>query len=171
MICHECNKEMKESQETYHYTECGLDNVFLIGVCVCHCDCGESFPSIPNIVGLNSVIGRATIKSPEPLSGKEVMFLRKNIGLSAKEFIKKIGVNKSTFSRWEHGDQRLSKANDLLVRLIYATLKSLPAKDTRSLLEEVEKLTFKGKRESHPINIPINSLIGTQLPECGICSI
>jgi len=160
MKCHECNREMTESMGDYHYLESGLDNVFLKNVCLHTCECGESFASIRGVVHLNAFIGRTLLKKKGRLVAQEIRFLRKNIGLSAKMFIEYIGVNKSTFSRWENDKQNIDKSNDRIIRLIYATLKGLPNDEVMLLLDDVFKeINKKGRKWQ--INIP-PELLGQQ---------
>ncbi|MCP4346930.1 MAG: YgiT-type zinc finger protein [Desulfobacterales bacterium] len=49
MNCPICNSEMVCKRTIHHYTESGLDNVFLDGVEVCQCSCSEKIVSIPAI--------------------------------------------------------------------------------------------------------------------------
>jgi len=157
MICHECNSNMKESQEVYHYTESGLDNVYLGNICMHRCKCGESFPSIHNIIELNTVIGREIVKKPTSLDGREIVFLRKNVGLNAKTFADYLGIDKSTLSRWENNQQIIAKSNDRFIRLIYATLKGLPGEDIDNLLKEAAK-DFNKSKYGEKINISMDSI-------------
>ena len=72
--------------------------------------------------GLEREIGQIII-SKRPLRGKEVKFLRKILGLSLTKLVVKMQgmVDQSTVSRWEQkGDERLSPANESLMRSFYA---------------------------------------------------
>ncbi len=93
MKCHECNQEMKSHSDIYHYIESGLDNVFLEGVSINTCPCGEEIASIPSIIELNSQIGKSLFKKHGLLTGKEIRFLRKNIGMNTKDFAELIGMD------------------------------------------------------------------------------
>jgi len=164
MICHECNSEMKESQETYHYLESGLDNIYLEDIYVYRCKCGEFFPSIPGIIDLHTIIGQMIIKKSTTLTGKEITFLRKNIGMNARTFAEYVGIDKSTFSRWENGQQKLAKPNDRLIRLIYANVKGLSKNDIDHLLKEAVK-DSNGSESDERINIPVNPFFSQQREE------
>jgi putative zinc finger/helix-turn-helix YgiT family protein len=148
---------MSEAKETYHYTESGLDNVYINNVTVHRCSCGEFFASIPSVVKVNQVIALALIEKRSSLRGKEVKYLRKNAGLSAKVFAEHIGINKSTLSRWEHEKQIIDKANDRLIRLFYAGFKGLPHEEIQKLSKEVIKAIHSGGKEAR-INIPVNDI-------------
>lgn len=136
MKCLNCNSEMIYSEGEHHYTECGLDNVYLEGVGVCNCSCGEQFVSIPAMPELHSLIGEFILKKKSLLNGKEVRFLRKNIGLTATKLSKIIGVDNATISRWENNSQAIDKSHDRLIRLVYSNFKNIPTSEIKHLIEE-----------------------------------
>ncbi|MFP4381979.1 MAG: type II TA system antitoxin MqsA family protein, partial [Candidatus Sumerlaeia bacterium] len=108
MRCLLCKKgDLISNREEYHYTESGLDNIYLENIEVSRCSaCHEEIVSIPAMPELNSLIGLILIKKKSPLNGKEIRYLRKNIGLKANEVAELMGVDTSTFSRWESGKQK-----------------------------------------------------------------
>jgi len=166
MKCHECNKTMKPSKEIYYYTESGLDNVYLDNVVVYKCECGEEFASIPAINELNATIGLDLIKKQAYLTGAEIKFLRKNIGLNSKSFAEFIGINKSTLSRWENKKQEIDKSNDRLVRLLYANIKGIPQEEIQNFLKDTIRTIDNRKKKQKKIHIPIDSFIHGLHTEC-----
>lgn len=132
--CRQCREEMSASKEVYHYTECGLDNIYLGNIEMHSCVCGEKVASVPDSAEVNASIGLWLIKKRTLLRGNELKFLRKNAGLNAKSFAEYIGVNKSTLSRWENDKQSIDKSNDRLVRLIYANIKKISHEEIKNLL-------------------------------------
>lgn len=148
---------MAVSKEDYHYTESGLDNVYLGDVNIYKCQCGEEIASIPDLVEVNSAICHCLIKKRAHLSGEELKFLRKNAGMSAKSFAEYIGVNKSTLSRWENNKQCIDKSNDRLVRLIYANIKRMSQDEIGCLLKETIR-EIQDREQEAIINIPIEKL-------------
>lgn len=155
MLCHECNKKMKESIESYRYVESGLDNVYLNNICVYRCDCGEMMPSIFRVAELNSLIGENLINKPGRLTNKEIIFLRKNAGMKAKEVYHFFDTDKSTYSRWENGKQKPSKSNDMLFRLLYAHSKNYPKTKINKILNAGIKR--KPTDSDDIINIPLDT--------------
>lgn len=136
MKCPGCKTEMSCQEGKHHYEECGLDNIYLDGVEIHKCSCGEEIVNIPAITELQSVIAIGLLKKNSLLDGKEIRFLRKNAGLTAKKLGKFCGIDSSTISRWENGSQPISRANDRLVRIIYATIKGIPQEQINSILQE-----------------------------------
>ena len=126
MKCEPCKGETAiERNQRYHYTDCGLDNVYLenIDVRVCQA-CGERSPIIPRITELHATIGQAVALQNQPLSNKEVRFLRQHLGLKAKEWATYLHVDTATLSRWENGSQSIGVQADALIRLMYFVLLS-----------------------------------------------
>lgn len=168
MKCHECNLKMKEVHEDYHYLESGLNNVFLKNICIYKCDCGESFASIPAVIKLNGMIGLSIVKKKSRLNGHEVKYLRKNVGLSAKDIATYMDVNKSTISRWESGKQQIDKSNDRVLRILYAHFKGIPKDDVTNIIEDVFK-EMAHKDGNLPIYVSVESLISSQECFCPVC--
>ena len=155
MRCHICKKEMVCKKEDYHYGECGLNNVYLIDMEIFRCSCGEEIVSIPMVPELNTVIGKGLIVQKAPLSGEEIRFLRKNLGLTSKKFAKYLDINKSTVSRWESGKQVPSSTHDRLIRIVYAGIKGIDSKVLKKLIEvHFPEIDPKAKeKEAKPIEI------------------
>jgi len=136
MKCPICNSETIFARGTHHYTESGLDYIILEGVNIYECSCGEKIVSIPAIPQLHSVIGLGLIKKKSLLNGKEIRFLRKNMGLTATKLSKIIGVDNATTSRWENGNQTITKPHDHLIRLVYSNIKGISTDEIKHLIEE-----------------------------------
>ena len=101
----------------YHYTECGLKNVWLTnGYQVCEFD-GEKAVSITDAEQLHEVIGR-TLAAKSTLSAAEIRFLRKELGLSQKRLADLLGSTEQTVSLWERRG-RIPTGYDRLIRLLY----------------------------------------------------
>jgi putative zinc finger/helix-turn-helix YgiT family protein len=127
MKCRICkDSEMLESQENYHYRECGMDNVSIMGIAVRRCPtCGVIMPVIPNIEGLHDALANTIIKKDGPLTPPEIVFLRKSLGWSGTDFAKNMNCDKAQISKWEHGTVKMSKPYELLLREIVAIGKKI----------------------------------------------
>ena len=149
MRCPGCGKAMQKVDENYHFTGSGLDNVYLSGIPVFKCRCGETIARIPIMKELLETIGEAIVNKPAPLVGKEVRFLRKNVGLKAETFAKYLGVDASTFSRWENSKKQIGVPSDRLIRLCYASL--MGYEDFKRILDEF--LSLREKATTTRINV------------------
>jgi len=118
MKCQRCELgEFVESQENYHYRECGLDNVTLLGLTVRKCpECGNIMPLIPSIEGLHNSLAQAIINRDGALTPEEIIFLRKSLGWSGTDFARNMHSDRAQVSKWEHGTVAMSKPYDLLLR-------------------------------------------------------
>ncbi len=157
MKCALCGGELSCKQGIHHYTECGLDAVYLAGVDICTCPaCDEVFASIPNVPDLHARIGEKLLKKKSLLNGPEIRFLRKNLGLSAKKFARYLSVDHATLSRWENDKQEPTGTHDRLIRLVYASIKGLSAGHTKYLIEEAFTTIRPRKGRMPKIRIPVD---------------
>jgi DNA-binding transcriptional regulator YiaG len=101
----------------YRYTESGLTNVWLAnGYTIRKTKYGEGV-SIHDADGLHRALARALSDKPR-LTGTEVRFLRKEMGLSQRGLGELMGVTDQAVSLWERKG-RLPTTADRLLRLIY----------------------------------------------------
>lgn len=103
--CPNCDNFISSSVGTHRYTESGLESVYLENINIYECDCGLSIPSIHRVGRLNDLIAEKLLSKPALLAGNEIIFLRKNIPMSSTIFSRMIGVDKTTFSKWENEHQ------------------------------------------------------------------
>lgn len=151
--CYECGKVMQKKVITHRYRESGLPDVYLEGVYEFSCkECGTNFVDIPEPVQLHIVLAIAISKSPEKLTGPEIRFLRKEVGMTGKAFAEFIGVDPVTLSRWENdkGDANKEASNDRLIRIAFRVMMYEKLKTMLSWLEsQMERskvITFRHSR-------------------------
>ena len=101
----------------YRYTECGLDNVVIEGVSFVQDDVGETVVRIPNINGLHRAIAVAIVKRGMMMSGREMRFLRAEMGMTQAELAEMIHREPLTISRWERGETEIDANAETLIRL------------------------------------------------------
>ena len=102
---------------TYRYTECGLENVFIEGVSFVKDDNGESVIRIPNINGLHHAIAVGIVRRKAMMSGREMRFLRSEMGMTQAELGEMIHREPLTISRWERGETDIDANAETLIRL------------------------------------------------------
>lgn len=101
----------------YHYTESGLMNVWLLnGYTIRKTKYGAGV-SIHDADGLHRALARMLANKPK-LTGAEVRFLRKEMGMSQRGLGELLGVTDQAVALWERKG-RLPKTADRLLRLIY----------------------------------------------------
>ena len=140
--CHACgslNVKLQRGQ-IHHFTESGLENVFLVNVDTYRCpDCKEDFVSIPRPMELLNCIAEALLRKPGLLAGPEIRFLRKNRCMKLAEFAQLIGHTRVALSRWENGKREVSKAADRAIRLAYLANSNVSRKLREDLIEAIQK--------------------------------
>lgn len=103
-----------------HYTDCGLQNVWLangyrkeiiegIGECL----------EIDDIDGLHRLIGHDLVHYRKRLAGPEIRFIRIEMGLSQVRLAEALGVDEQTISLWERSKRRPTVAAERMLRLMY----------------------------------------------------
>ncbi len=72
---------------------------------------------IPDLPGLMAAVAVTRATEPLKLNGKEIRFLRKCLGDSAKALAERLDVTEETVSRWENGHLAIGNATERLLRL------------------------------------------------------
>ncbi|SOC02161.1 helix-turn-helix domain-containing protein [Rhodobacter maris] len=110
---------MQTHQEKYHYTECGLDTVYLLnGFEVTETPYGRGV-SIHDVDGLHRAIGLQLSEQSAPLSGREFRFIRHELDLSQKALAVLIGVDEQSIARWEKDKTKIPAPAQRLVGAYY----------------------------------------------------
>jgi putative zinc finger/helix-turn-helix YgiT family protein len=138
--CWSCEKPLKVIKgKPYHYTESGLKNIILHGINQYECTaCGEKAAEIPRVEDLHFVISKILVCKKTLLSGCEIRFLRKEMGLKSNVMAKILSVDPSTLSRWENAKGPVDESSDKLLRVIYMCWASEQRKEV--LFQDLLKL-------------------------------
>ncbi len=154
MKCPSCGKAMRATKRDHRYEESGLKNVVLRDTTVYECGCGEMLPELPQVGRLHQRIAEDLISKQSPLTGEEFRFLRKAMGMSAKELTRLLGVTAVTISRWENNKEKVGAQSDRLLRCLYLTRsKGLTAPKVSKMLQEVMCGIVEKKPKAEPIFI------------------
>ena len=86
---------------TYHYTQCGLDYVFLENGYVENETPYGKTTAFKNADALGLAIAVKSIVAPTRLRGQEVRFLRGMLDCSQVELASELGIKRLTVARWE----------------------------------------------------------------------
>ena len=136
MKCDVCGatliSERATARKPYPYVECGLPNVYLIGIELRSCPQHGESPVIPRMGELHCVIALSLIEKPGPLLGGEVTYLRKFARMQAKDFAARLRVSPETLSRIENSVQKMGASLDKLVRAVASAARDM--KEARDVL-------------------------------------
>lgn len=106
---------------SYPYRESGLDNVVLSGgVEEFHCErCGERSVAVHLEPQLLQVLVLALLQKPTLLTGAEMRYLRKAVGLSQAELSERLRLRRETIAERElRATPNHRPADDLVLRLV-----------------------------------------------------
>lgn len=132
-------KAANRSMGLYHYTECGLDNVYLANGYKCkETPYGEAV-YIEDLEGLHREIAHNLVTSKPSLNRKEFRFLRKELNLSQKAIGEIVGAQEQTVSLWERKEGKLPKYADLIIRFLYRDLEN-GSVEARKLIDALHSL-------------------------------
>ena len=101
----------------YRYTECGLDNVLIEGVDLLVDNASERCVTIPNVNGLHRAIACGIVRRPSGMAGKELRFLRTEMGMTQAELAALVHREPLAVSRWERGEGTIDSNAEALIRL------------------------------------------------------
>lgn len=102
----------------FHYTSCGLQNIYLVNGYQCHETAYGKGTSIDDLEGLHLVIAIRLIEYKPLLSGGEFRFLRKELDMSQKRIGELLGKTEQAVAIWEKKGN-IPKYADRFVRIIY----------------------------------------------------
>ena len=131
-----------------------MTNVQLVNVPVWVCPRKHEEIEIPAVTELHELLAYLIIRKPAVLSGPEIKFLRRRIGIQAKDFAQRIGLTPVALSRFETGSRQVGRRTDLLIKLAAAALiaardnKPFPA-DLALLVDSLEAWDIGAHRVRH----------------------
>lgn len=105
--------------EQYHYTESGLDDVWLRDGFHFHDDERGRTVSFEDVEGLHRAIGLYRAKERKRLTAKDIRFLRVECLLSQRALAAMLGVDEQTVARWEKGKAPMPVPAEASLRMIY----------------------------------------------------
>jgi putative transcriptional regulator len=103
----------------YHYTGCGLRNVWLRnGFIVRDTEYGKAV-AIHDVEGLHRTIGLHLVDRKPVLSGTEVRFLRKELDFPQSRLAQFLGVSENSVRGWENNRTAISRPAERMLRILY----------------------------------------------------
>jgi putative transcriptional regulator len=118
--------------EPYKYSASGLDNIYLLSGVTIEGSSYGPMVTIENLNGLHHAIGLYIIEKPEPMSGPEFRFLRKQMELTQAELAQMMRTTDQTVANYEKGKTAELGPADPFMRVTY--LLHIVPEDTRAEL-------------------------------------
>ena len=113
---------MKNKSGHYHYTESGLENIYLVnGFEITKMNDGDEEIFIHDIHGLHKAIAKNLIFKKGLLDGREIKFLRTMLDLSQNKLAALIGCRYQQILLWEKNRNKISRPVDRLLKVYLYT--------------------------------------------------
>lgn len=133
------------TEPLFHYTQCGLDWVYLAGGVIHRVTPYGNGIAISHADALHDAIFREIIRAPAPLRGQEVRFIRAYLDLSQEALGRISGVEGDDIARMEsRREDVIPRPIDHALRLLGALKQSQPWLTDRILerLAELDDASF-----------------------------
>lgn len=119
-MCPICGNENMRftNNENHNLAVMGLPRVTVVGIHIYTCsDCGERFKEYPTTKAFKEMIVKSLVALKRNLTGKEMAFIRKTLGFTAKKWSSLIGVHHVTLSDWENEKSKPNKSAEMALRM------------------------------------------------------
>ena len=130
----------------YHYTFCGLKNVYIEGLCM-EDDHSEMTVRVPAIQELHKLIAHNLLSFERNLNADEICFLRSEAGLTLEDLSDAMHLSIDVVRKWEDGDGAISAEDDKHFRRLMINRLALPAQNLQKA-QEFEKILIQAKCET-----------------------
>ena len=137
----------------YHYTECGLQNVYISGIEVVVDDMGDEIITIPAVAELHHVIALGIVMHEYSISGDELKFLRTEMGYSRTQLAKLVHRDQQTVGRWERDENEIDEVSEIVIRRLAIEKLNL---ETQQGIDELSKSSVVSEN-IQPIQISMNA--------------
>ena len=95
-----------------------MDNVLIEGMVPCRDDDGDEVITIPNVSGLHKTIAGAIISHGAGMNGRELRFIRTEMGMTQAELAKVVHHDTQSIGRWERNEFPIDPTAEALIRLL-----------------------------------------------------
>ncbi len=146
--CTNCGEVVIPERRSYRYLESGLENVILQGVEIADCpNCANSDVIIPRMAKIHRSIAQALVNSPARLTGDQLRFLRKHLGLNGEQLGAYLHTDRTKISKWERDEDPIGPSTDRLVRLLAAALDSELRPGVSAVAEHLPRISDESGKE------------------------
>ena len=128
----------------FHYTACGLDNVWLVNGYRVKATRHGNAVAINDVDGLHELLAQTLIEKPGRLTGKEFRFLRTQLGLSQEALGAMLDFSENAVSLWERKDTVPAACDQWLRMSVLAKLEgNTKLSDAIARTQAVHKLIYQ----------------------------
>ena len=104
-----------------------------------------------NLNALQLLVFKGLIHKPSPLTGREMRFMRKFMGLTTEELGKKLDVSHAAVVKWEKEKPKMSLVTDVYIRMLFMGM--LKDMEIHSIFTEIKpEILAEAEKELLKIN-------------------
>ena len=132
----------------HHYTECGLQNVFIKGITKMIDDDDDEVIQIPAVNTLHRVIAEGIVSHAKGMDGTELRYLRSEMGYTQSELAALVHRDKQSIGRWERSETEIDSVAEAVIRKLaieklklrvelgmdQLSLRSVPTAETQTIV-------------------------------------
>ena len=100
----------------HHYTECGLQNVYISGISKMTDDDGDEVILVPAVNSLHRAIAEGIVSHAKGIDGSELRFLRSEMGYTQAELATLVHRDKQSIGRWERSETEIDSVAEAVIR-------------------------------------------------------
>lgn len=108
-----------EFSEPLRYEACGLDDVYLCNGFKWEQRGGQKFLRIADRDNLHRAIAQHLVETRKVFTGKEIRFIRVQMGLTQLALGEQLGTTSQSVARWEKNQCEIPGAADRLLRIVF----------------------------------------------------
>ena len=138
-VCFKHQVDESECSGQYHYTRCGLDNIYLSNGYKIRDTKFGSAVAVLHVDELYKEIARHLVNTKKTLTGKEFRFIRKNLDLTQSALGRLLGVDSQTIARREKSDIVENDAGTHVLRMLFIQREN-EAQKMESLIELLDSM-------------------------------
>lgn len=112
------NEQKAKMENAYHYTDSGLDNIWLVSGFECRETPYGPATSIHEIDDLHRAIGESIVRSGN-MTGPEFRFLRVELDLSQRALAALLKAREQQIHRWENGKAEIPGTAQIAIAAYY----------------------------------------------------
>lgn len=141
----------------HHYTECGLQNVYIDGLEFVTDDEGDRIVTIPAVNELHKCIALGIVTHKHGMDADELRFLRTEMGYTQSELASLVHHDRQSIGRWERAECEIDGSSEAIIRRLAIEKLSLSSRDG---IDELSKYCVPTV-SSQPINIKMSTKMAT----------
>ena len=136
--------------EKYHYTECGLDNIYITGLQF-QDDIKSDNIMVPAIERLHKLIAEILIHKPEALNGKELFFLRYEANVKRQDIAELLNINVAVIADIENNNKLIPLEQNSVIIKLFSEKLNISSKINAGSIWSQELLIKKEKNASYSL--------------------